>query len=175
MPWFVRTAIERPASGTYSTTFRKPRYRPECPSARRPSSGTTRIPSPYPTPARMACVTAASAIIAAWTSGGRTSPRAKAPIQRAASRAVAATEPAPAAAVTTDRNGMTLLGGATGTHRVPPPSFATRRYPVAPSARGFSSAWYHELRRANGSSRRARTSTAIVRPVIASTSSPSSR
>ena len=104
-----------PAAGTYRTTFRNPRYRPECPSARRPSSATTWIPRPYGIPAPRAFVAAASSIIAACTSGGRTSPPANARIHRAASRAVAAIEPAPPAAVTTDRKGMMSLAGATGT------------------------------------------------------------
>ena len=47
-------------------------------------------------------------------------PPAKACIQRAVSRAVAAIDPAPPAAVTTERKGMTSLRGATGTARTRP-------------------------------------------------------
>ena len=69
--------------------------------------------------------------------------RANACIQRAVSTAVAAIEPAPPAAVTTDRNGITTLGGATGTARSPAVAVATSRYPIVTFARGFSTTWYH--------------------------------
>ena len=64
--------------------------------------------------ARSARVRARSSSIAFWIGEESTSPPAKACIQRAVSSAVAAIEPAPPAAVTTDRNGITSLAGATG-------------------------------------------------------------
>jgi hypothetical protein len=79
----------------------------------------------------------ASAIIARTVARGRTSPAYRSRAQRATSPDVAAIEPAPAAAVTTDVNGITLLPSDwsvnTGFEAVP-----VTRYPRAMGPRGFS-------------------------------------
>ena len=77
----------------------------------------------------MACIALVyfeSAIIARYIRGPRISPEPNACIQRAASVAVPAIEPAPPDAVTTDRNGITSDTLATG--------FATA-YAPAPETR----------------------------------------
>ena len=139
-----------------------------------PASVTTWMPSPYGTLAPRAAVVTASPIIACCIASDSTRPLASACIQRAVSRAVPPSDPAPPAAVMTERNGITLVARATATGRTPPLLRRSSRYPIVRLARGFSTAWYHVSSRSSGSSSRSRTSRASDRPVTASTSSPSS-
>ena len=177
--WFVRTAIVTPVrragSGRRSGSPRIPTRvaeRRAGPRSARPGS-----PGRRGSGAELALVYRASREhLRRYVAGESTSPPAHARIQRAASVAVAAIEPAPPAAVTTDRNGITSLPGATGLSRVRRSPSASRPVAAAPSAlRLLGPLVPRRVERRAGRAAGRGPPRRAGRPVTCSTSSPSSR